>query len=118
MLDFELFWKTGPWVKLGKKGAVRHFNATVKTEEDSVAIQTARDVYADHLKANRWKRPQIGSTWFNNWRDWYELERAEAIADDPDYFRIEGSHRGNGLTDKELEGARELIELRKSRGEG
>jgi hypothetical protein len=76
---FDAFWVSGPWVRVGKKAAVRHFHATVKTEEDWVAIQSAREHYERHLLLNAWLRPQHGSTWFNNWLDWVEFQEPVAI---------------------------------------
>lgn len=69
-MDFEHFWTSGSWLRLGKKEAARHFKATVKNDKDWLAIQVARDRYTADLAINKWKRPQHGSTWFNNWRDW------------------------------------------------
>ena len=68
---FDDLWKRYP-NKDGKKGAQRHFSASVKTVEDVQAINTALDNYLNHLKLpeNNWKHPKSGSTWFNNWRDW------------------------------------------------
>lgn len=73
-LEFEQFWLSGPWQKLGKKAAERHFNASVKTDEDRERIKRARDNYATDLKVNHWKPPQHGSTWFNNWKDFVDME--------------------------------------------
>lgn len=83
--NFEKFWASGPWQKHGKVRAEKRFRNTVKNRKQWNEIQTARDAYAIHLSMNKWKQPQDGSTWFNNWRDWVpELEeRAEALADDP-----------------------------------
>lgn len=73
-VDFNEFWKRGPWLKLGKKEAERHFRATVKTDSDINHICVARDRYAVHLALHPWKQPQHGKTWFNNWRDWVDYE--------------------------------------------
>lgn len=67
--DFEKVWTSYP-IKLGKKAAERHFRATVKTEEDFQNILYALNNYQTHLKRETWKKPQNGSTWFNNWQDW------------------------------------------------
>lgn len=68
---FEELWDRYP-AKDGRKEAEKHFRATVKTAEDMVCIRQALDNYQAHLKANDWKRPKNGSTWFNNWRDWVD----------------------------------------------
>lgn len=87
--DFDAFWLSGPWLKLGKKNAARHFRATVKTRDDFNRIQGARDKYIVHLACHHWKTPQHGSTWFNNWQDWVEYEEVRQkrlTADDPGYY--------------------------------
>ncbi len=92
--DFDSFWNSGSWLKLGKKAAARHFNASVKTREDWNNIQLARDRYKVDLAMNKWKRPQHGSTWFNGWRDWMDTEReVEAIADDLEPIEKTHAHR-------------------------
>lgn len=66
--DFDYVWKRYP-NKDGKKDALRHFNATVKTEKDYMDISRALDNY---LESEKVKSGFIknGSTWFNNWQDW------------------------------------------------
>ena len=71
--DFEVFWLSGTWRKLGKKEAYRHFRKTVKTPDDLGRIEKARDNYAKDIQAN--PRPLLhGSTWFNNWEDFEHLD--------------------------------------------
>lgn len=85
MSEFERFWASGPWRRLGKKQAERHWNSSVKTPQDLLDIQLARDNYRADLQMNRWKKPQHGSTWFNNWRDWVAGEdRTELLVDEAD----------------------------------
>ena len=66
--DFKSIWSRYP-NKDGRKEAERHFNASVKTEQDFRDISTAIENYlaskrvADGFIKN-------GCTWFNNWRDW------------------------------------------------
>lgn len=66
--NFELIWSKYP-KRLGRKNAERHFTATVKTEEDFLAIQKALENY---LSSERVMNGfiQNGSTWFNQWQDW------------------------------------------------
>jgi hypothetical protein len=66
--DFNKIWNQYP-SRVGKKQAIKHFKASVKTEEDYTDIQTALDNY---LQCDRVQRGYVqnGSTWFNNWRDW------------------------------------------------
>lgn len=66
---FDSIWLRYP-IPDGKKGAEKHFHATVKTEEDYQNIKKALDNYILHLGVNDWKKPKNGSTWFNNWKDW------------------------------------------------
>lgn len=55
--------------RVGKKEAFRHFEASVKTEQDWGDIQTALKNY---LASERVAKGfiQNASTWFNNWQDW------------------------------------------------
>lgn len=68
---FEEIWSKYP-NRVGKKQAQRHYEATVKSEEDRLDCQDALVKYQKHLEENTWKKPQNGSTWFNNWRDWFD----------------------------------------------
>lgn len=67
---FETVWKLYP-NRQGKKHAIRHFLATVKTEKDFNDIQTA---VRNYLRCDRVKNGYIqnGSTWFNDWQSWIE----------------------------------------------
>jgi uncharacterized protein YdaU (DUF1376 family) len=71
--SFEKLWSEYP-NKTGKKEALRHFNASVKTVEDLQKIWKAINNYMNHLlqPQNSFKQFQNGSTWFNNWRDWVD----------------------------------------------
>ena len=80
---FEDAWSRYP-MKIGKKEAERHFNASVKTYEDYTSLIMAMDNYLEHLKLqqNSFKGKMNGSTWFNNWQDWVdwiEPESAETV---------------------------------------
>ena len=57
--------------KDGKTQAYKHFNSSVKTKEDWLAINTA---LTNYLKSERVNNGYVknGSTWFNNWRDWVD----------------------------------------------
>lgn len=67
--QFGVLWASYP-LKDGRKQALRHFIASVRTQADLERCATALRRYLDHLSANPWKRAKNGSTWFNNWRDW------------------------------------------------
>jgi rubrerythrin len=63
--------------KVGKKAALRHFNASVKTEQDIENINKALDNY---LKSKRVQEGfiQNASTWFNNWQDWLDTSEPQS----------------------------------------
>jgi len=68
---FEDLWQQYP-NRDGKKAAIKHFNASVKNEQDIQDIKKALKNYKEHLECVTWKQPKNGSTWFNGWRDWIE----------------------------------------------
>jgi hypothetical protein len=85
--DFDSVWFQYP-VKDGKKEALRHFKASVKTPEDLKDINTALAKYKAHVEEVRKnghpeRRYKNGATWFNNWRDWtnFEGDQEETWAD-------------------------------------
>lgn len=67
---FEAIWRQYPNRK-GKKAALRHFLATVKTEADYIHIKKALQNY---MRSATVKRGfiQNGSTWFNDWESWVD----------------------------------------------
>ncbi len=69
---FDLLWKEYP-IKTDKSRALKTFLLKTK-EKDFEAITQALAVYKTHLKNNDWKKPQNGSTWFNNWKDWIDYK--------------------------------------------
>ncbi len=71
---FEILWQLYP-NNVGKKSAARHWNATIKSEDDIQRIGNALEKYKVHLMQETWKKPQNGSTWFNNWQDWETVEK-------------------------------------------
>src|SRR3990167_2483086 len=77
---FEKLWEKYP-AKDGKKAAIKHFIATVKNDDDVRDINRALDNYLSHLKEESWKIPKNGSTWFNIWRDWLELNQPKSWRD-------------------------------------
>jgi hypothetical protein len=68
--EFEILWKAYP-NRQGKKAALRHFSASVKTADDLNRINVALQNY---LKSGNVKNGFVknGSTWFNEWQDWVE----------------------------------------------
>lgn len=72
VFSFENIWNQYP-NKIGRKEAERHFEASVKNDQDYKDISAALAIY---LKTDRVKNGfvQNGSTWFNNWRDWVEYK--------------------------------------------
>lgn len=75
LLKFEELWELYP-NKDGKKGALRHFIASVKTLKDLTDIHTALNNYKANLRKETWKHPKSGETWFNNWRDWVDWKES------------------------------------------
>ena len=71
--NFEAIWTKYP-SRVKRKEAEKHFLASVKTEQDFEDINKALNNYLQHLANNDWKKPQNGSTWFNNWQDWINWE--------------------------------------------
>lgn len=67
LAEFEKIWKDYP-KPIGKKQALRHFAASVRTLED---VQGIRRALENYLKTREVKGGFVkhGSTWFNNWRD-------------------------------------------------
>lgn len=65
---FDSLWAQYP-LKDGRKAALKHYRASVKTESDRESITTALGNYLAHLSLNPWKQPKAGATWFNNWQD-------------------------------------------------
>jgi uncharacterized protein YdaU (DUF1376 family) len=70
--NFEDLWSKYP-NRVGKKDALKHFKATVKTEKDFDDIHTA---LGNYLTSSRVIKGfvQNGSTFFNNWRDWVDYK--------------------------------------------
>lgn len=68
---FEEAWKLYPR-KIGRKEALRHFNATVKVPHDLDRVKIALGKYVRYVADKRVAEEfiQHGSTWFNNWQDW------------------------------------------------
>jgi len=77
LLRFDEIWIKYP-NKDGKKDALRHFEASVKTEQDWIDINIALQNY---LMSERVLKGYIknGSTWFNNWRDWVDYKEKPKI---------------------------------------
>lgn len=71
-ISFENIWNQYPR-KDGRKQAEQHFKVSVKTEQAYIDIQKA---LANYLKSDNVKKGFIknGSTWFNNWQDWVNVE--------------------------------------------
>jgi phage replication O-like protein O len=69
-VHFYEIWTKYP-KRVGKKSALRHFNATVKNDVDWININKALENY---LKSDTVKKGfiQNGSTWFNDWDCWLD----------------------------------------------
>ncbi len=101
---FDEIWSRYPF-RDGKKAAYRHFKASVQTDTDLADIYKGLDNYLTHLGKNEWKRPKLGSTWFNNWRDWVHwLEPETALGGG------NGSGASPSVDPARLHASRELYE--------
>jgi hypothetical protein len=74
---FDTLWQKYP-EKIGRKGALRIFLNTIKTDEDFNLINKALDNY---LNCDRVRKGYIqnATTWFNNWRDWIDYKQPEIL---------------------------------------
>jgi hypothetical protein len=83
-INFDTAWNAYP-KKLGRKEAERHFNASVKTEKDFDDLMQAIKNYSEYVAGKEEQYIKMGSTFFNNWRDWIKgsvlIDSAEAIQD-------------------------------------
>lgn len=70
--NFEDVWAKYP-KRVGKKDALRHFNASVKTQQDYESINKALDNYLASETVSK-GFIQNGSTWFNNWPDYVDMQ--------------------------------------------
>lgn len=69
---FDAIWNDYP-KRLGRKEAFAHFKASVKSEADVSAIRSALANYKKQIEGQDRQYIQHGSTWFNNWRDYTEI---------------------------------------------
>jgi hypothetical protein len=67
--DFEVIWQQYP-KKIGRKDALRHFNASVKTAEGLIKIGAALENYLYYSRDKEERYIKNGDSWFNNWEDW------------------------------------------------
>lgn len=82
--DFEKLWNLYPR-KLGKRGAFRHFKATVKNENDWNDINKALKNYLIYCEDKEIQFIKHGSTWFYNWQDWIFYEEKNNKQDSNDF---------------------------------
>lgn len=74
--DFDSVWKRYP-NKDSKGKAEKAFIKSVTAEDLFTSINKALDNYIIMLTVETWRKPQSGSTWFNNWQDWIEWEESK-----------------------------------------
>lgn len=74
---FEEIWSRYP-KKDGRKDALKHFKASVKSDEDFLLISKALEKYRKKLleDSTPLKFTKSGSTWFNNWKDSLEISKS------------------------------------------
>ena len=72
---FKLLWNRYPR-KRGRESALKSFLRSIKNEDNIRRINLALDNYLLDIKKNNTKPEFImyGSTWFNKWDDWVEVE--------------------------------------------
>lgn len=72
---FEQIWAEYP-KKEGKKGALVHFKASVKSVEDVKKIFTALENYKKKIRDENTPPQYIkqGKTWFNDWQDYLDYQ--------------------------------------------
>lgn len=72
IVHFEKIWNDYP-SKVQKKQALKHYLASVCSEQD---IQDIEKALSNYINSQRVKNGYIqnGSTWFNNWRDWIDYK--------------------------------------------
>jgi hypothetical protein len=70
---FNELWTQYP-KKIDKSKALGHFTASVKTDEDAIAIRKALVNYLQYIEEEVTNEKYIkhAKTWFNNWKDWVE----------------------------------------------
>jgi len=68
--QFDLIWKVYP-NKDGRKAALNHFKASVKTVNDLAMLMIAIKNYLNSVNVKK-GFIKSGSTFFNNWQDWFE----------------------------------------------
>lgn len=79
--NFNELWAKYPR-KEGKKEALRHYNASIRKDKEAHRkISIAIDVYLDLIKGKEKQYIKQGSTFFNNWQDYYEMHTAERPAE-------------------------------------
>jgi len=74
---FEVLWKKYP-KPIGKKKALKSFNASVKSQKDLDSIRIALENYLSSKRVSD-GFIQNGATWFNNWADWVEYKEKSCL---------------------------------------
>jgi len=72
---FEDLWRIYP-KKIGRKEAFKHVKASIRCREDAVKCEKA---ILNYMNSKQYKQGYImnGSTFFNNWEDWYVFDEKE-----------------------------------------
>ena len=83
LFDFDIVYLNYP-KKIGKKEALIHFNASVKTDQDWVDINKAVDNYNAYIQSKGIEEKYIkhASTFFNNWKDWVVMPVVREVIPD------------------------------------
>lgn len=111
--DFEQIWVKYP-KRLGRKAAMRHFRASVKSQDDWQAINMALKNYIAYINKKPVEEPfiQNGSTWFNNWRDWITIGGTNGATSSEGVFKYTAiareARKAQGL--REITSPREILD--------
>lgn len=89
--------------RVGKKDALRHFRASVKSDADLKMIYLALDNYLAHIKQNKTEIRYVkhASAWFNNWLDYVDFKEPVSYPNFKSRFpednRIDRTGRGGNV---------------------
>lgn len=106
---FDEIWGEYP-NKLGKKSAERHFNSSVKNEQQWINIKKAIENFLNSKIAKG--DPKFiphGSTWFNNWQDWVNYQEPNPSSIKNDSQHIPHFSKLTPEEEKEAEAGREAF---------
>ncbi len=83
-IAFESLWVKYPGIKEAKDKCLAKFKKDIKSENDYQELCTALNNYTNFVKVNKTERQYIkrSKTFFNNWKDWVDVEVETNKGDD------------------------------------